>query len=136
MKKGKVIAGLIGAAIVGGAGALYMTDNIPDSVKRNIPGLSSEQDQSKKVEDVNAHNARIAQTPRENMVIECSNQIEFTNSFAEMKSKMPEQDQKALDQALNAVIKRKGLSQTDIDENLCNEFKGWNEKRFLEEAAK
>ena len=123
MKKKGVVAGVVGISLAGAVTALYMTDNLPAG-------------QSGQVVNVNERNARIAQTPREKMIIECTNQVEFANSFADMKSKMPEADQKALDSALNAVIIRKGLSQTDIDENLCREFKGWSEKRFLEEAGK
>ncbi len=135
MKKKGVVAGVLGLSVAGAVAALYATDNLPI----DLPGVNHSNvsvGQSGKVENVNEHNARIAQTPRENMIIECSNQIEFANSFAEMKSKMPEADQKALDNALNAVIVRKKLSERDIDENLCREFKGWSEKRFLEEAGK
>ena len=132
MKKKKVVAGVLGLSVVGAAAALYATDNLPIGPN----GFNTPSNQSNQVTNVNDHNTRIAQTPREKMVIECSNQLEFTNSFTEMKSKMPEEDRKALDRALNDVIMRKGLSQTDIDENLCREFKGWSEKRFLEEARK
>ncbi len=135
MKKKGVVAGVVGISIAGAVTALYMTDNLPIDLKglnqQNLPA-----GQSGQVVNVNERNARIAQTPREKMVIECTNQVEFANSFADMKSKMPEADQKALDSALNAVIIRKGLSQTDIDDNLCREFNGWSEKRFLEEAGK
>ena len=130
MKK-KVVASVLGVSVAAGAvAALYATDNLPI----DLDGQKS--DQQVQVANVEEHNARIANTPRDQMIIECSNQIEFANSFAEMKSKMPEADQKALDNALNAVIVRKNLSQADIDENLCREFKGWSEKRFLEEAGK
>ena len=130
MKKKAVIAGVAGIAIAAGAYTYYQNPEILSQLTGDKPS------QTKTAAAVEDYNQRIQNTPRENMRIECENEVDFANSFKAMKDKMPQADQEKLDAAFNAVVKRELARKPDIENNYCREFKGWSEAKFLEEAGK
>ncbi len=129
MKK-SVVVGIAGVAIAAGAYTYYQN---PDIINQITSDTAS---QTQTVAQVEETNQRIQNTPREKMIIECTNETEFINSFKAMKDKMPEQDQARLNEAFNKIIQRELQNKPDIEDHLCREFQGWSEAKFLDEAAK